>query len=257
MLGVRPPRVRGDRRSAVLRQHRAVPGGHWDADVRSERPARSRPGHLLGQRLRAGRLHRTPHVLVAFPAVGVRLPVFANTPFPRFDGPFTGESVSYTWQSNGRAWVAYRQRSGRALRHDQVPRRRGQHRPHRGHAPRAADRRGAGGARPRGGRRRRLQGRPQPRRHPRRRGAEGVQGGTARLQHLRSRRHLAPDRRQPPAVGRHRQAHLHRAGPTTAPTRCPTGAAAATSTPSSSGSSASRRSPSLPSRTTSTATRSP
>ena len=40
-----------------------------------------------------------------FQPLGCGFLCFANTPFPRFDGPFTGESVSYTWQSNGRAWV--------------------------------------------------------------------------------------------------------------------------------------------------------
>ena len=193
-----------------------------------------------------------------FQPLGCGFLCFANTPFPRFDGPFTGESVSYTWQSNGRAWVELT-----ASDPD-------------GHSATTKFLVDVGNIAPTVvtlheqqtvvGREVLVQGVVGDA------GAEddlnvavtlgdGVQkafkvGPTPSTSSIptspRSRSTTAP-RCGAPSSGTPTPSRAT----TTAPTRCPTGAAAATSTPSSSGSSASRRSSSLPSRTTSTATRSP
>ena len=101
----------GDRRSPVLRQHRAVPVRHRDPDVLAERPARGQPGHLLGRRLRAGRAPTTTRrLLLALPAAGVRLdrvrPHRPGRPDAVLLRPVHRSRPSrYTWESIGPAKV--------------------------------------------------------------------------------------------------------------------------------------------------------
>ena len=133
LLGVRPHRVRRDRRSPVLRQHRAVPVRHRHPDVLAQHPVGGQPGHLRRRRP-SSRRAPTDHVDYSwrFQQLGcgwiecVRTDQGVPAP-PSYSDPVTGrDRHAHLGEHRSGQGGAHRHRPARALRHDRLRGERGQ-----------------------------------------------------------------------------------------------------------------------------------